>query len=132
MTQSVLLTQLPLLIKEMIAWYIWKRKVKELNVDFFGRIYYDSDGYTDVIHLYDDSLFKNLHIPFQYRNLSIHALSFDDKFIRCMNKGDIIRVAILPPNYYFTSGSHNSSGFLSKCTSRHNTLPDFCRLDYEY
>ncbi|MEX0597277.1 MAG: hypothetical protein WD512_12355 [Candidatus Paceibacterota bacterium] len=120
------MNNLPRLINEKIGWYQWKAKIAKLNIDFKRKSFYSMNKLTVW---FKDNTFYDFH----YRESQLDP-KHEDIFIRHIDhKGYhtyVVNVAILPSKYYFTSGSHNSQGFLSK-KCRHNRLPDFCQNYYD-
>jgi hypothetical protein len=128
------MTQLPLLVSELIGWYQWKAKIEEVNRDYLSRIDYDSQygykyGYNrdrsveyDTFYFYDRDRYNSrgrelLMMHVHYRQWGEYGMKIRHGFImrtspNCRGLGT--KVAVLPSKYYYSSGSNNLQGFISK------------------
>jgi hypothetical protein len=138
--QSVIMTQLPLLVDNLVNWYIWKAKITKVNNEYLHRILYYSKYHTDkqvehdTFFLYDGEEYIQMEV--QYRSWDEVEMKLEDFFIYRYAKpySTTSKVALLPSKYYYSSGSSNPRGFLSEThkinngRSKHYWLPDFFML----
>jgi hypothetical protein len=118
------MTQLPLLVNQLLDWYIWKEKINQCNREYSEIVDFEStspDGMVrNLIHK-DNFILHN----FQYR-----AMPFVDIFIHNFTYHSRVRVAILPQKYFYSSGRTSRRGYVSLHpdvgTKKINSwLPDF-------
>ncbi len=113
MTQSVLLTQLPLLVDNLINWYIWKIKIAECNMECV-KFCLCGEG-SDIQHRYLD-----------YADYDDYEYNDYDMIIRSFINFSKYPVAILPKRYFYTSGRNSKQGYKyeNKYSSRTGRLPN--------
>jgi hypothetical protein len=115
------MTQLPLLVDNLINWYIWKAKIKECNQEYHKIVTYSYlYGRDSRINFYP--IDKNLlpyHHEFQYRIYSSNRISFMAKFIRNFTSYLERIVAILPERYLYSSGMSDPFGYRKLSDSKH-------------
>jgi hypothetical protein len=115
------MTQLPLLIKELIEWYIWKAKIKECNQEY--HLYYKLElckftGNQQVVWkepvpeklLLVHPLFSKPTLRYNYRNISFTAGFYvqDIRNLRFLTAGrPCIPIFRLPNRYRFFSDIYN-------------------------
>lgn len=129
------MTQLPLLVTQLIDWYIWKAKMCTIRDEYWNRISYHSQLFvtgkqveTDTFYLYEDEENEHVQMRIQYRTWDEARMEITQHFI-CRDVHT--KVALLPSKYYYSSGSSNPSGFLSETlitNKKHYWLPDFFML----
>ncbi|MEX0597274.1 MAG: hypothetical protein WD512_12340 [Candidatus Paceibacterota bacterium] len=142
------MTQLPLLVDNLINWYIWKAKITNVNDEYWDKIDYHSQYNTDKLVVEDDTYYfydkypADVIMKVQYRSLDEPVTNINYHFFiyryEKLSGGIQSMVALLPLRYYYSSGSSNPEGFLSeafamkndKQTTRpkHYWLPDFVML----
>jgi hypothetical protein len=107
------MTQLPLLVKELIGWYIWKDKIKECNKEYHKTVEnYDDYKFYDW-KIYNDTMEKSRN-SLQFRDFS-RPYNLDDYYIcnfTCIRPYNT--VANLPQKYFYSSGMNNPKGFSNK------------------
>jgi hypothetical protein len=101
------MTQLPLLVKELIGWYIWNAKIKECNKEYHKTL--KQFGNNSWTVFYNDTTNIYSHILLS-RNLS-RPDNLDDYFIYNFTFIVSLRVANLPQRYFYSSGINNGRGF---------------------
>jgi hypothetical protein len=99
MTQSVLLTQLPLLVDNLINWYIWKAKIKECNKECVKFL----TGAGEWVYQY-------IQHRYLYKDERYHS-GYIDPIIRSFINFSKYPVAILPKRYFYTSGRNSKQGY---------------------
>ncbi|MEX0597275.1 MAG: hypothetical protein WD512_12345 [Candidatus Paceibacterota bacterium] len=140
------MTQLPLLIKELIGWYIWKDKITECNREYHKIVEFDlHDGderRVNLINFYVDKMQTVKHYfrqHIQYRDYNNKG--YADPIIYNFTFHSIMRVAILPKRYYYSSGMCFRFGYtnnsdqpftdvrnnqkITSCRKINKWLPDF-------
>ncbi|MEX0597272.1 MAG: hypothetical protein WD512_12330 [Candidatus Paceibacterota bacterium] len=110
------MTQLPILVDNLINWYIWKAKITNINFDYLHRIEYDSQYNTDKLVEHDTFFLyhenqEDIKMKVQYRSFHEPQLNLDHFYIFRYNESDHIRlrVALLSSKYYYSRGSSKSS-----------------------
>ncbi len=109
------MTQLPLLISELIGWYIWKAKIKECNKEYHKIVelydYDDGEMYRWTV-IYNDTMEKHKN-PLLYRDLS-RPIIHPDYWIYNFTCSICSRVADLPQRYFYSGGLNNGNGFYNQ------------------
>jgi hypothetical protein len=105
------MSQLPLLIKELIEWYIWKAKIKECNQEYHKVVksdpIYEQNNPIYLIKLHPiDEEFPQYYREFQYRDL-LDTVDVPGIFLSIYNFTSYRerKVAILPKRYFYSSGT---------------------------
>lgn len=119
------LAHVPLLIKELIGWYTWRRNIDTCNKEYKASICFRITIYGETI-----PEFHGYSITERRLHCGTHRMDYgrisNDFFIKKRSKEEIVRVALLPKGYFYTSGSHNPTGYND--TISYNTwLPNFIR-----
>ncbi|MEX0597273.1 MAG: hypothetical protein WD512_12335 [Candidatus Paceibacterota bacterium] len=109
------MTQLPLLVNNLIDWYIWKAKIKACNKEYCIKIppFNQYRAYYWTITSNDN--IKILFRDFQYRNLrdpGIQKGKHKDYYIYNFTFIDD-PVAHLPQRYFFSSGKNHMNGYFN-------------------
>jgi hypothetical protein len=110
------MTQLPLLVKELLGWYIWKDKIKECNKEYH-KIIVQYDEYGEISYwttmttmtIFTDQ-YRN---PLLYRNIE-RPDCLPDYFIYNFTRKMCTTVANLPQRYFYSSGINNEKGFFNE------------------
>jgi hypothetical protein len=94
------MTQLPLLVKELIGWYIWKDKIKECNKEYHKTVNQFGNNYSwTVFYIGNSLLCRDLSRPDNQQDYFIYNFTW------------FSQVAALPRRYFYSSGINNGRGF---------------------
>jgi hypothetical protein len=117
------MNNLPRLVSEIIGWYQWKAQIKNVNETFLSRVtyhYYNNGIKFDVLgRLLNDPPILDYDRRDIGKNYGMFR-HYDTLLITNKRGTD---VAILPRNYFYSSGSNNQTGFLPK-KNKYNWLLD--------
>jgi hypothetical protein len=98
------MTQLPLLVKELIGWYIWKDKIKECNKEYHKTV----ENYDEYGKIFWTTM--TTMNPLLYRNIE-RPDCLPDYFIYNFTREMCTTVAKLPYRYFYSSSINNKKGF---------------------
>ncbi|MEX0597276.1 MAG: hypothetical protein WD512_12350 [Candidatus Paceibacterota bacterium] len=116
------MNNLPRLVNEIIGWYQWKAKIKNVNETFISRIkyfFYNNGIKFDILGIDNPVPLTPIETNHIGKN---YGMFRDYTELLIKNKRDT-DVAILPRNYFYSSGSNNQMGFLQK-KNKYNWLLD--------